>query len=111
MDQLSAYPDIVKRVLTEYSVFKPPYGDVDVELVSDDERGHYELLYTGWDGYRRVHGSVVHVDLKEGKVWIQHDGIEEGITDDLLAAGIPPEHIVLAFQHPEKRQYSGFAVG
>ena len=41
---------------------------------------------------------------------IQHDGTESGIADELVQAGIPPEHIVLAFHHPDKRQYTGFAV-
>lgn len=53
---------------------------------------------------------MLHVDVRDGKVWIQHDGIEEGITDELLGAGIPAESIVLAFQHPHKRRHSGFAV-
>ncbi|HTE19729.1 MAG TPA: XisI protein [Armatimonadota bacterium] len=110
MDRLEAYKESVKRVISQYAGLKPSYGEVEAELVFDDERGHYELLYTGWDGYRRIHGSVVHIDVRDGKVWIQHDGVEDGIADELLAAGIPPEHIVLAFQHPHKRQYSGFAV-
>jgi ketopantoate reductase len=110
MDRTESYQEIVKRVISQYSTIKPSYGDVEVELVYDDERGHYELVYAGWDGYRRIHGSVVHIDVRDGKVWIQHDGIEEGVTDELLAEGIPPEHIVLAFQHPHKRQFSGFAV-
>ena len=29
----------------------------------------------------------------------------------LLAAGIPYEHIVLAFHHPDSRKYTPFAVG
>lgn len=42
-------------------------------------------------------------------MWIQHDGIEHGIANDLLEAGIPPEHIVLAFHHPNERKYTEFA--
>lgn len=110
MDRIEKYGEIVKGVLSHYASIKPSYGEVEVEMIADEERGHFELMYTGWDGYRRIHGSVLHVDIRDGKVWIQHDGIEDGIADDLLAAGIPREHIVLAFQHPQKRQYSGFAV-
>lgn len=111
MDRVDTYREAVKSILSQYAAVRPSYGEVEVELVFDDERGHYELMYTGWDGYRRIHGSVVHVDIREGKLWIQHDGIEDGITDDLLAAGVPPEDIVLAFQHPHKRKFSGFAAG
>ena len=34
---------------------------------------------------------------------------EEGITTDLLQAGVPKEDIVLAFQAPEERQFTEFA--
>jgi len=40
---------------------------------------------------------------KHGKVWIEEDWTEEGISKDLVAAGIPPEDIVLAFHSPEPR--------
>ena len=72
--------------------------------------GKYELVYAGWNGHRRIHGSVIHVDVRDGKVWIQHDGTEEGIAERLVSAGIPPDHIVLAFRHPKDRQYTSFAV-
>jgi hypothetical protein len=42
------------------------------------------------------------VTLSEGKVWVEYDGMEQGITKDLIAAGIPPERIVLAFLPEEK---------
>jgi hypothetical protein len=43
----------------------------------------------------------LHLDILNGKVWIQRDGTEDGIADELEAAGIPRSDIVLAF-HPEK---------
>jgi hypothetical protein len=36
-------------------------------------------------------------------VWIQSDGTEYGIADELEAAGIPKHDIVLAFHRPEDR--------
>lgn len=68
MDRVVQYAETVERILSAYSGLKPSYGDVEVELVFDDERRHYELLYTGWDGYRRIHGTVAHVDIRDGKV-------------------------------------------
>jgi hypothetical protein len=64
----------------------------------------------GWDGERRIHGCLVHVDLIDGKIWIQWDGTEESIAADLERAGIPKEHIVLGFRPPELRLYTGYAV-
>jgi hypothetical protein len=44
------------------------------------------------------------------KGWIQHGGTEDGITEELVVAGIPRDHIVLGFPSPEKRKYTAFAV-
>ncbi|WP_437673215.1 XisI protein [Sorangium sp. So ce131] len=107
----ASYADVVKRILSAYAELKPSYGEVEVEAIFDDAQGHYELMYAGWAGGRRVHGSVIHVDLRGGKIWIQHDGTEHGIAAELLDAGIPKEHIVLAFQPPERRKHTPFAVG
>jgi hypothetical protein len=59
---------------------------------------------------RRVHGSLVHIDLIDGKCWIQRDGTEHGIAHDLEAAGIPKDRIVLEFKHREMRPLTGYAV-
>jgi len=52
----------------------------------------------------------VHIDIKNGKIWIQHDGTERGVANDLVEWGVPKEDIVLAFHAPYRRQYTGFAV-
>jgi hypothetical protein len=49
-----------------------------------------------------VRGNLIYVTLSEGKVWVEYDGMEQGITKDLIAAGIPPEQIVLAFLPEEQ---------
>ena len=71
MDKLDQYRDIVTRLIEEYLRYKPSHGDVDVEAIVDRERDHYELMHVGWDGQRRVHGSVVHMDIIDGKIWVQ----------------------------------------
>ena len=48
--------------------------------------------------------------LKNGKIWIQHDGTEIGVANELVEWGVPKEDIVLAYHAPYKRQYTGFAV-
>lgn len=110
MVPVSEYPAVIKRAIEAYAAFKPSYGAVEVETIFDDARGHYELVYAGWIDHKRVHGSVVHVDLKGDKVWIQHDGTEHGIATDLLEAGISRDRIVLAFQHVTQRRLGEFAV-
>ncbi len=60
-------------------------------------------MLVGWQGIRRVHGCLVHVDIIDGKLWIQRDGTENGIARDLLEAGVPRERIVLAFRPTDSR--------
>ena len=110
MDESVRYREIVKRAICEYADYVPPVDREQTELIFDEARGHYEMLFVGWEGPRRIHGCVLHLDVRDGKVWIQHDGTEDGIADALLEAGIPQEHIVLAFHPPYKRLYTGFAV-
>jgi hypothetical protein len=83
---------------------------VQVEVIFDDTNDHYELIYAGWNGPYRIHGSVVHIDIRQEKIWIQHDGTEESIAEELVAAGVPRDRIVLAFKPPEIRPHTGFAV-
>jgi hypothetical protein len=110
MDRVANYRKIVKHIINEYAAFKPSYGDIEVEAVFDESRDHYEMVYAGWDEHRRIHGSVIHVDIRDGKIWIQHDGAEDGIANELLAAGAPHEHIVPAFHPPDQRKHTPFAV-
>jgi hypothetical protein len=105
------YREIIKQIIGQYADLKPSYGDVQVEAIYDEKTDHYELIYAGWDGPRRIHGSVIHVDIRDGLIWIQHDGTEAGIADELIAAGIPRERIVLAFHPPRQRKHTPFATG
>jgi hypothetical protein len=100
---------IVRRIIEEYAKFRPSVGEVEVEVIIDERQGHYELIHAGWMGYRRVHGSLIHIDIRGDKIWIQHDGTEDGVAHDLVAAGIPKERIVLAFKSPAARPLTGFA--
>jgi XisI protein len=107
--KLNAYRAIIEQVLTEYSQYRYAYGEIDRQLVFDRTRDHYLLLSVGWDD-RRVHGCLIHIDLVDGKCWIQRDGTEDGIAYELEAAGIPKDQIVLGFQPPEVRPVAGYAV-
>jgi hypothetical protein len=67
-------------------------------------------MYSGWNGPYGIHGPVLHIDIRGEKVWIQHDGTEAGIANELVEAGIPKDRIVLAFKPPSIRPHTGFAV-
>lgn len=111
MDRTENYRTIVKRLINEYAAGRPSHGEIESEVVVDDKRNHYELMRIGWDGVRRVHGCVLHVDIKDGKVWIQHDGTSQPIAEELVQAGVPKEDIVLGFHPQELRKHTAYAIG
>jgi XisI protein len=111
MAGVTFYDKLVQDIVREYGDCKPSYGSVELETIIDPTQGHYQLMTVGWDGQRRVHGCLLHVDVKKGKIWIQHDGTEEGIANRLVDRGVPKNDIVLAFHSPFKRRFTEFAVG
>jgi hypothetical protein len=111
MDRAKRHRELVEDLLREYSAYKPSYGDVEVETIIDPVQGHYQLVNVGWHGQSRVHGCVMHIDVKDGKIWIQHDGTEDGVANRLVAAGVPKDEIVLGFLSPFQRRNTEFAVG
>jgi len=111
MDRVDQYRLIVRKVIEQYAEGKPSRRQIESEAIIDPERDHYEVMFVGWNNQRRVHGSVVHIDIKDGKVWIQHDGTNRPVADELMAAGIPREDIVLGFHPADIRPLTGFAVG
>ncbi len=110
MDKLDRYREIVRQIITQRASYKLSQGDVRTEAVIDSANDHYEIIHVGWDGQRRIHGCPIHVDIIDGKVWIQHDGTNWPIADEFLEAGIPQEDIVLGFHPADVRPLTGFAV-
>lgn len=100
---------LIQRGLTDYAKATYAYGELELQTVFDTVRDHYLLVLVGWHN-RRVHGCLVHIDLIDGKLWIQRDGSEYGMACYLNDEGIPKDQIVLAFKSPDVRPYTGYAV-
>ncbi len=45
------------------------------------------------------------------KIWIQQDGSDVGIANELVELGVPNQDIVLGFDPPMMRKLSEFAIG
>ncbi len=58
-----------------------------------------------------VYGTIIHVDIRDGKIWIQRDFTEEGVASELVDLGVPKTDIVLGFKPPYMRQFTDFASG
>jgi hypothetical protein len=110
MDTVEHYRQSIESILTELARIPYAHGDIELQTIFDRNRDHYLLMLVGRDARRRVHGCLVHVDIRGGKLLIQRDGTERGDARDLLELGIPKDHIVLAFRSPEMRKISDFAI-
>lgn len=110
MDKVEHYREVVRELLNEYAAYAPSSETVILEQIVDVTNDHYELIRVGWNDLQRIHGTVIHIDIKHQKIWLQHDGTEIDVAQRLVSAGVPKEDIVLAFQAPYKRKFTEFAV-
>jgi hypothetical protein len=99
MDTIESYRNIIQSLLTAYAAIPIANGAIDCYTVN-----------VGWDGYRRVYGCVLHLDIMNGKIWIQQNMTEMRVAQELVDLGVAKEDIVLGFQAPEMREYTGYAV-
>ena len=109
MAGVDEYRTYVQELMRRYSSYKED-KEVETQLIFDTERDHYQLLYTGWREEQRIYGCVMHMDIKNGKIWIQYDGTDFDLANELVAMGVPKKDIVLAFHPPYKRPYTEFGV-
>ena len=110
MDRTDEFRSVVKSVFQEVAELMPSEGELKTELVCADVLGHYQLGQVGWEEQRRIDDIYLHVDVTDGKVWIQHDGTNLRLADMLMREGVPRENIVLAFHPANLRVYTDFAV-
>jgi XisI protein len=101
----------IKKALAEVAAIPFPEAvTMSAKTVFDEAADVYAVLVEGWQGVRRLHGCLVHVEIKGDKIWVQQDGTEDGVVADLLTAGIPKDCIVLGFKSPQSRALGQFAV-
>lgn len=110
MDQLVHYRTLVQEILTSHTQVPYKYGDIHFEVVFDQERDRYLLMLLGRANKRYEHGCLIHIDIINGKIWIQRDGTELGVANELVEAGVSHNDIVLGFKSPERRKDTEFAV-
>ena len=110
MATLDTYRTIIKRIIQNYAQIKPALGDIQTQAILDEERGHYVLMNVGWNQAQRIYFPAIHIDVIDDKVWLQCDNTSAVIADELIAAGIPPEHIILGFRHPDVRAHTGMGI-
>jgi hypothetical protein len=112
---IEKYREYIKHLLSERqyraATQKRDAEEYEVQTIFDEQQDHYQLLYVGWRKSNRDFGCILHLDIKGGKIWIQHDGTEEGIANRLVEMGVPKQDIILAFHEPFVRPFTEFGTG
>jgi len=84
MDKLNHYRNLIQKVLEEYHKLSSGNPDIESVLLLDPLREQYLLLKMGWYQDNRIKRNVIHLRLKDQKIWIEEDCTEDGIATDLL---------------------------
>ncbi|MBW4440957.1 MAG: XisI protein [Plectolyngbya sp. WJT66-NPBG17] len=108
MEEIEHYRNLVRQILTDHA--DATIETIQPQQIFDTTHDHYQLNYVGWQGKRRVFGPILHLNIQNGKVWIQYNRTEDSIAERLVELGVPRSDIVIGFHSPFKRQFSGYAV-
>lgn len=101
MDKLKKYRKIIAEILNKTASRGSSVGQIDEYVVCDDKTDNYLLLNVGWHpSGRRQQGIPIHIRIKNGKVWVEWDGTDQEIVQQLIDGGIPEKDIVLGFEKP-----------
>jgi hypothetical protein len=114
MEKLEKYRKEIQEVLTEFArprrLGTEKAEEFETQTVFDTVRDHYQVLHVGWENGKRTYGVVIHIDIKNDKLWVQQNWTDFEFIDELMERGIPKNDIVLAFHSPSMRKYTDFAV-
>ena len=95
MDKLAKYRKIVKRIVDHYGQFQASVGDIQTYAICNEKTDNYLLLDVGWQpNGRRQHAMPLHIRIKDSKVWLEWDGTDQEIAQQLIDAGIAEDDII-----------------
>jgi hypothetical protein len=82
MEKLN-YKEVVQTILKNH-VRNHSNSQTEVQLIFDTERDRYQVINIGWQDLTRVFGCIIYVEIKDGKIWIERDGTEIGVANELV---------------------------
>ena len=107
--KLNHYRQIIERILTEVAQVPSSSPDVQDKTFFDRQSDRYAVISEGWNDDRRIHHIPIHLEIVNGKVWVQADRTDLDIAHELERAGIPKGDIVLGFHPADVRPFTEYA--
>ena len=68
------------------------------------------MVNLGWNEHRRIYNCILHLEIKNGQIWIQRNQTDIKIAEKLVEIGIPKQDIILGLQPVYVREDTGFGV-
>ncbi len=120
MERIAQYRQAIRQLLTDRASADSPKeelsqrgnapAEIESQLIFDTEHDRYQLLDVGWEELKRIYNCFIHIDIKDGKIWIQRNMTEADLAQELVEMGVPKEDIVLGLHPAYKRPYTGYGV-
>ncbi|MDB9495817.1 XisI protein [Spirulina major CS-329] len=102
---------VLLTILQEYCNILNRNSETSIQLIISQDQTRYLIIDEGWQGIQRIHNLIFDAEIRDQKIWLHHDGLDHGITDELVAEGVPKDCIVLAFHPPHIRKHTGYGTG
>jgi hypothetical protein len=110
LSRLGYHRQVVMKILADYAD-RSTVSSIQTLAVFDEKENHYQLLDIGWDEEgRRVFQPILHLDLIDGKIWIQENSTDWDIAKALVEADVQPSEIVLGMHSKVLRQLGDYAI-
>lgn len=110
-DKLTKYKKILKELFKcQASLHFANEPEVEQQLIINKEETQFIIMVVGWYEEYYKHFALLHVQLKEGKVWLHQNNTDEDVGSILEEKGIPKSELVLGFFTPFERELSDYAV-
>ena len=93
MERVDFYQQCIRQLLKNHADGDSADESIESQLVIDTENHHYQILDVGLDGMKRVYHCFVHLDIKDGKIWIQRNMTEADLAQELVEMGVPKEEL------------------
>lgn len=110
MERLEQYRQVIRSLLERYAAEGDQDEHLEIQVICDREHDHYQLVSLGWQGQRRFYSCLMHLDIKNGKVWIQRNQTDRLIAQELVEMGVAREDIVLGLQPAYAKPDTGYGV-
>jgi hypothetical protein len=92
---IERYRQIVQQLLNKYAQIPYAHDDLIDETIFDRQADRYLLVTVGWQGRKRIHTTILHLDIRENQVWVQCNNTDQDIVAELIERGITQEDIVV----------------